>query len=71
MVARGMPPTDLLEQVLGALATTAEAFFALVHRAAAEAGRPLREITRTGHALDHPIRFAEGAYLKCVYAVAP
>ncbi|MFH1086249.1 MAG: class I SAM-dependent rRNA methyltransferase [Chloroflexota bacterium] len=50
---------------------TAELFFAVVHRAAAQAGRPLREIERTGHALDHPIGFREGAYLKCVFAVAP
>jgi 23S rRNA (cytosine1962-C5)-methyltransferase len=49
----------------------AEAFFAAVHRAAAQAGRPLREIERTGHPLDHPIGFPEGAYLKCLLAVAP
>ena len=28
----------------------------------------LNEIERTGHALDHPIGFPEGAYLKCIYA---
>jgi len=49
---------------------SAEAFFATVNRAAAKAGRPLREIERTGHALDHPIRFPEGAYLKCLFATA-
>ena len=47
-----------------------DAFFAAVHRAAREAGRPLEEIERTGHALDHPIGFAEGAYLKCLFARA-
>jgi len=41
-----------------------------VHRAAERAGRPLRELERTGHALDHPIAFKEGAYLKCLFAVA-
>jgi len=46
-------------------------FFATVNRAAAQAGRPLREIDRTGHAIDHPIRFPEGAYLKCLFAIAP
>ena len=46
-------------------------FFATVHRAAAHAGRPLAEIDRTGHAIDHPIRFPEGAYLKCLFATAP
>jgi len=48
----------------------ADAFFATVHRAALQTGRPLREIVRTGHALDHPVRFKEGAYLKCLFAVA-
>jgi len=47
---------------------SAEDFFARVLHAAAEAGRPLREIERTGHPLDHPIGFPEGAYLKCLYA---
>jgi 23S rRNA (cytosine1962-C5)-methyltransferase len=48
----------------------AETFFETVHRAAARAGRPLREIERTGHPLDHPVTFREGAYLKCLFAVA-
>lgn len=50
---------------------TAEQFFATVTRAAAASGRPLREIARTDHALDHPIGFPEGAYLKCLFAIAP
>jgi 23S rRNA (cytosine1962-C5)-methyltransferase len=49
----------------------AETFFNTVNRAAEQAGRPLRELERTGHALDHPITFKEGAYLKCLFAVAP
>ena len=48
----------------------AERFFTTVHAAAHQAGRPLHERLRTGHAVDHPIGFAEGAYLKCLYAVA-
>lgn len=39
-----------------------------VHLAARHAGRPLREFLRTGHAVDHPIGFKEGAYLKCIFA---
>ena len=39
--------------------------------ATAQAGRPLAEIDRTGHAVDHPIRFPEGAYLKRQFAIAP
>lgn len=50
---------------------SANDFFATVTRAAVEAERPLRELERTGHALDHPIGFPEGAYLKCLFAVAP
>jgi 23S rRNA (cytosine1962-C5)-methyltransferase len=46
-------------------------FFATVNRAAAQVARPLAEIDRTGHAIDHPIRFPEGAYLKCLFAIAP
>ncbi|MBP6805845.1 MAG: class I SAM-dependent methyltransferase [Chloroflexi bacterium] len=49
---------------------SAEEFFALLHQTAREEGRPLREIARTGHALDHPIRFPEAAYLKCLFAIA-
>jgi len=49
----------------------AELFFETVHGAAQEAGRPLTEITRTGHALDHPITFPEAAYLKCLFADVP
>ena len=45
-------------------------FFAGVHRAAKGAGRVLNEIERTGHPLDHPVRFREGAYLKCLFAEA-
>lgn len=50
---------------------SADDFFAAVTNAAAEVRRPLHEIERTGHALDHPIGFPEGAYLKCLFAVAP
>lgn len=48
----------------------ADDFFTAVHRAARAAGRPLKELHRTGHPADHPIRFPEGAYLKGVVAVA-
>jgi 23S rRNA (cytosine1962-C5)-methyltransferase len=48
----------------------APAFFAAVRHAAAQAHRPLHELARTGHALDHPVGFPEGAYLKCLFAQA-
>ncbi len=48
----------------------ADSFFDSIHQSAREAGRRLTEIERTGHALDHPINFEEGAYLKCLFATA-
>lgn len=45
----------------------AEPFLDLVKETAREAGRPLQELARTGHAADHPITFPEGAYLKCLF----
>lgn len=45
-------------------------FFDTIHQSAREANRRLTEIERTGHALDHPIKFEEGAYLKCLFAIA-
>jgi 23S rRNA (cytosine1962-C5)-methyltransferase len=39
-----------------------------VLEAARDAGRPLRETRRTGHAVDHPIGFEQGAYLKALFA---
>lgn len=35
--------------------------------AANEFGRPLHVVDETAHAVDHPIGFPEGAYLKCLY----
>lgn len=48
----------------------AETFFNATHQTAREADRRLTELERTGHALDHPIGFDEGAYLKCLFAIA-
>jgi len=45
---------------------TPDQFFTTIVRAAS--GYSLTEIARTGHALDHPITFPEGEYLKCLFA---
>jgi 23S rRNA (cytosine1962-C5)-methyltransferase len=45
-------------------------FFDAIHQAARQSNRRLTEIERTSHALDHPIGFKEGAYLKCLFARA-
>lgn len=50
---------------------SADLFFQTVHEAAVRAGRPLQEIERTGHPLDHPVGFPQGAYLKCLFATLP
>ncbi len=46
----------------------AEEFFKQIHLSAAKTERSLVELARTYHALDHPISFPEGAYLKCLFA---
>lgn len=66
-----LKPNGILVQASCSSRVDADRFFETVHRAAKEAGRPLREMERTGHALDHPITFKEGAYLKCLFAIAP
>lgn len=48
----------------------AQSFFDAIHQSARESNRRLIEIERTSHALDHPIGFEEGAYLKCLFATA-
>lgn len=47
---------------------TSDDFFNTVIKSVKQAGRQLNEIRRTAHAIDHPIRFSEGAYLKCLFA---
>ncbi len=47
---------------------TAEQFFNVVRETAQAEKRPLQEIARTFHPLDHPVRFPQGAYLKCLFA---
>jgi 23S rRNA (cytosine1962-C5)-methyltransferase len=39
-------------------------FFTAVVEAAQAAGRPLIELARSGHDVDHPVTFREGGYLK-------
>jgi 23S rRNA (cytosine1962-C5)-methyltransferase len=47
---------------------TADDFFDGVHAAAASTDRRMSEMLRTTHAADHPIGFAEGGYLKTIFA---
>jgi 23S rRNA (cytosine1962-C5)-methyltransferase len=63
-------PGGVLVQASCSSRVEAEAFFNAIHLAAQESNRRLIEIERTGHALDHPIGFPEGAYLKCLFCKA-
>lgn len=49
---------------------SAETFFAAVEEAANGYKRTLRDVKCTGHAIDHPIAFEGGAYLKCIFGRA-
>jgi 23S rRNA (cytosine1962-C5)-methyltransferase len=43
-------------------------FFDAVTLAIAKSSRKMNELERSGHAIDHPIGFPEGEYLKCLFA---
>jgi 23S rRNA (cytosine1962-C5)-methyltransferase len=64
LALRLVRPGGTLMQASCSSRVTADQFFDTVLDAAIAAGRPLREIVRTGHDIDHPVTFREGAYLK-------
>ncbi len=61
-------PGGLLVQASCSSRIGAAEFSAAVRDAASDAGHVLHDVVETGHALDHPVSFAEGAYLKAVFA---
>lgn len=61
-------PRGVLVQASCSSRVDAESFFETVHDSARRAGRPLHELRRTGHAVDHPVTFEQGAYLKALFA---
>lgn len=61
-------PGGVLVQASCSSRVTEDDFYDTVSAAALEAGRPLNELRRTGHAVDHPIGFPQGAYLKALFA---
>ncbi|HWL45554.1 MAG TPA: class I SAM-dependent rRNA methyltransferase [Ilumatobacter sp.] len=65
-----LEPGGTLVQCSCSSRVTADQFFDAVHAASRSAKRPLTELRRTGHAVDHPIGFEHGAYLKAIYATA-
>lgn len=63
-----LEPGGLVVQASCSSRVTTEAFGDNVFRAARAAGHRLTSVARTGHPLDHPIGFPEGAYLKAIFA---
>ena len=61
-------PDGLLVQASCSSRITEEQFFATVRGSAQRAGYDLVEIRRTAHAVDHPVSFAQGSYLKALFA---
>ena len=45
-------------------------FVAINQRAASQVSKSLNILERHEHAMDHPVDFAEGAYLKCLFTTA-
>jgi len=71
LALRVLRPGGLLVQCSCSSRVSADDFHTAVTRAASSAGRPLANPRRTAHAVDHPIGFPEGAYLKAVIARVP
>lgn len=61
-------PDGLLVQASCSSRVTEDQFFATVRAAAQRAGFDLVEVRRTGHAVDHPVTFPQGGYLKALFA---
>ena len=66
-----LEPEGILVMASCSSRVSSDDFFNTIHQMAAQVGRPLKEIERTGHTLDHPIGFPEGEYLKCLFAHSP
>jgi 23S rRNA (cytosine1962-C5)-methyltransferase len=63
-----LTPGGLLVQASCSSRVTSDEFYATVRRSAVFGEYDLHELRRTGHAADHPVTFAEGAYLKALFA---
>ncbi|MCU1504831.1 MAG: hypothetical protein JWM12_4185 [Ilumatobacteraceae bacterium] len=63
-----LEPGGLLVQASCSSRVTADDFVATVRGAAGRTGYDLRIVRQTGHAVDHPVTFAQGGYLKAVFA---
>jgi 23S rRNA (cytosine1962-C5)-methyltransferase len=71
LALRLLVPGGILVQASCSSRVQTPDFLQGVHDAARAAGRELEELECTGHPVDHPIGFSEGAYLKAIFARAP
>ena len=69
LAASVVTPGGVLVQSSCSSRVTADQFHTTIQAAVRSAGRELDVIERTRHALDHPVGFAQGAYLKSVFAI--
>jgi 23S rRNA (cytosine1962-C5)-methyltransferase len=63
-----LQPGGLLVQASCSSRVPADDFVDTVFMATRSAGHHLTVVARTGHPIDHPIGFPEGAYLKALFA---
>lgn len=68
LALRLLEPGGRLVQASCSARVGAEDLDGAVEAAAAGSGYRLSEVTRTGHAIDHPVGFPQGAYLTAVFA---
>ncbi len=65
--ARLVAPNGILVLASCSSRVIAHDFFEISEEAIADTRRPFKVLEKTYHDTDHPINFAEGAYLKCGY----
>ncbi len=63
-----LAPGGVLVQASCSSRVSATDFFDAIYAVVQRSGRKIHEIERSGHPLDHPVNFPEGAYLKCLFA---
>jgi 23S rRNA (cytosine1962-C5)-methyltransferase len=68
LAAELVQPGGVLVQASCSSRVDQASFTEAVHAGARRAGARLAELARTGHAVDHPIGFPQGAYLKALFA---
>lgn len=68
LALRLLEPGGTLVQASCSARVSEADFFAAIDAAADRSGVVLAEAVRTAHPLDHPVGFAQGAYLKAVFA---